>query len=31
LIARGAPGEPLAKLVDRIVGLEYVWGVSDGN
>ncbi|WP_342379981.1 poly(ADP-ribose) glycohydrolase [Myxococcus stipitatus] len=31
VLARGAPGEPLPGLIERIADLDYEWGVSDGN
>lgn len=31
VLAAGAPGEPLAALLERIDDLDYHWGVSDGN
>jgi hypothetical protein len=31
VLAAGAPGEPLAELIERIGDLDYEWGVSDGN
>jgi len=31
VLAAGAPGEPLAALLDRMHHLDYQWGVSDGN
>lgn len=31
VLAAGAPGEPLAALLERIDDLDYEWGQSDGN
>lgn len=27
----GAPGEPLAEMLERVADLDYQWGTSDGN
>jgi hypothetical protein len=31
VLAAGAPDEPLAALLERVAGLGYRWGTSDGN
>jgi hypothetical protein len=31
VLATGAPGEPLAAVLDRVAELDYAWGQSDGN
>jgi len=31
VLAAGSLGEPLADLLERIEGLHFLWGVSDGN
>ena len=31
VIASGAPGEPVADLLERVADLDYQWGTSDGN
>jgi len=31
VLAAGAPGEPLARVIDRVDARGYEWGVSDGN
>jgi len=31
VVSAGAPGEPLAALLERVADLDYQWGTSDGN
>ena len=31
VVSAGAPGEPLADLLERVADLDYQWGASDGN